>query len=155
MLGKDRIRRQVRVAAALVMGLALLAGCGGSGPSTRSDDDQTSGRELTDDEKFQAAHFQACEIMCTMLTRCSQVSLKEHWDQLSEEDRRVADSIGPDDLARHSAECTGSCQSSDLSVRQVEAIRSCLTGMPAEEDPAAAQCEAYVGCLEGVQPASM
>ena len=109
---------------------------------------------MTDAERFRAAHFSACEYMCDLLTRCSQVSLRAHWDELSEEDRRVAESIGPEDLERHRAACTRACQGSELSVRQVEAIRACVSGMPVEGDPSAARCEQYVACLDAAQPAS-
>ena len=136
MLGQDR---RLGVAGALALTAVLVTGCGGGGPATRADDDTARSAQPTEEEKFQAAQFQACEIMCTLLTRCSQVSLKAHWDELSDEDKRVAESIGPDDLARHSAECAGSCQDSALSVRQVQAIRGCLNGMPAEQDPDVAQ----------------
>jgi len=146
--GKDRVGQ---LAVALLF--ALAAACGSSSSATRDDEGTGGGsHELTDEEKFQAAHYQACEYMCDLLTRCAKVELQASLDTLSDEDRAAAEQIGPRELQENTNQCVSSCQASELSVRQVEAIRACVSGMPTDGDPPLGECKTYVSCLDDAQP---
>ena len=92
--------------------------------------------------------------MCSLLTRCSQVELEGHWDELSPEEQKEAEQIGPEHLKAHTNQCVGGCQDSDVSVRQVEVIRGCVEGMPVEDMPEHAQCHEYFSCLDKAQQGS-
>jgi hypothetical protein len=138
-----------------ILAFALLVACGGGTSATKDDGPPTGGgsSEPTEEEKFQAAHYQACEYMCSLATRCAEVSLKAlDLDELSPDDRAAAESIGPRELEANTRLCVSDCQNSELSVRQVKAIRNCVSGMPTEGEPPLAQCEEYVSCLDAAQP---
>lgn len=139
----------------------VLVACGGGSESTKPDpkpDDPPPGvpakTEPTDAEKFQAAHYRACDAMCSLLTRCSQVELRVHWDELSPEEQKQAEQIGPEHLKAHTNQCVGGCQDSEVSVRQVKVIRECVQGMPVEGEPEDDQCHAYFACLDKAQKSS-
>jgi hypothetical protein len=147
------------IAFALALAFAAVApGCGGGSSETRGDDeittpppDDDSNREPTQAEKLRAAHFQACEDMCPLLTRCAMVELRANMDQLSPEDRAEAEKIGPQELRANTDQCLSQCQGGELSVRQVEVVRDCITGLPVDSDPELAQCNELMSCLLAAQ----
>jgi len=90
--------------------------------------------------------------MCGQLTRCAQVSLAAHIDELSAEDRAAAESVGPRELEANTSACVASCTAPALSARQVSAIRRCVDAMPASDGVDEPRCERYLGCLDEAQP---
>ncbi|RMH42275.1 MAG: hypothetical protein D6689_08595 [Deltaproteobacteria bacterium] len=131
---------------------AGLVACGSAPPPEKPAPAGAPQARPTDEERFRAAHFRACDAMCSLLTRCSQVELREHWDELSDEDRAAAEQIGPAELRAHTEQCAGACQDSSPSVRQVRVVQDCVAGLPAEGLPTPAQCEELVRCLDAAQP---
>lgn len=132
----------------------VLVACGGGSEATKADpkpDDPPPKTEPTDAEKFQAAHYQACDAMCSLLTRCAKIETKAHWDEYSAEDQKELEQLGPEHYEAHTDQCVGGCQDADVSVRQLEVIRECVQGMPVEADPEHERCHEYLSCLDKAQ----
>ena len=134
----------------LVWAVLATAACGGSGSAReasepREDPALTADPATGDTEqpaklaRFEAQKQGTCAPMCERLTECSIESLRAN-----EPPEKVAqmelDKIAP----IHTEKCSDDCNRSNLSPRQVQVIRTCLS-QPLE-------CQQYVDCLDGAKP---
>ena len=131
----------MRPAALCLLALAVAA-CGGS--QSRDDDSSqpSSAPAISEEERILAAHMarqnDACEAMCARLTECAIADTRAHAPEQLE-------GVDVEALAReHRRQCASQCEAAELSVRQVDTIEQCTE--------TAADCEAFVDCLDAVQP---
>jgi hypothetical protein len=136
----------MKIPIAACAALCLLA-CGGSQkteePNGSAADDAAGEEQAMSEEQILAAHqarqFEACEVMCDQLTECV---LEDTWENAPE----ALEGIDVDAFAAHYKEtrCLTPCQTSELSVRQVETMEGC--------NEAGGTCEEFLACLDAVQP---
>lgn len=151
---------------AIGIALAALCACGGSqtetktGESEGAEGDVTSAEaegeargdegageggsesELSDEERalmeLRSRQLAGCEAMCGRLAECA----------IADAEAREPEELEGEDLEalaeRQNEECRRQCEGSELSLRQIETIEDCVE---AEEG-----CEAFLDCLDAVQP---
>ncbi|MBT8495948.1 MAG: hypothetical protein KJO07_23085 [Deltaproteobacteria bacterium] len=90
--------------------------------------------------KLRAAQDVGCEGMCERTTRCAVEDARASMSAKELEELKLEDTA-----PRHQEECTTECKASNLSVRQVEVLHSCLR----EE---ASTCAELVTCLDQLKP---
>jgi len=137
--------------ASLCLALAVVTACTSAGkPASQSPElaqssevappaDEESQRRARALAALQARQQAACDQLSTILSECAVADAKASLSAKELEDLDL-DHTAP----RHRAEVYGECLATDMSMRQVKVIESCI-----EKDR---HCDVFVPCLDAAQP---